>query len=364
MNNDEYGLFIIWNNARFAEKRILETINNYFDMINIFNVHWSKQNFANNLSRFYGENLPKNSFKERECGIGEFLLIIVKDLNPVYKYRKTSKGMKLVNINFFDLKEIFRYWTGGGHKIHGTNDIQEFKHDLMLLLGVSIEDYLKKYSKSKEIIPLEKDIIGTNGWESLEEVFYVLNETINYVVLRNFEQLPEQYTVGTHGDIDFLCENYYNMKKILNAKEESDLKSRVRNHLVISGEKVFFDLRYIGDDYYCNQWEKVILNNRVKNNSFFVPNEEDLKYTLLYHALIHKKRISSDYIEKFKVYFNTESVTFLRDILKEYMNEKKYYFTNPNDISVFFNENNSGMKSSINKKIYFLLFPLINKAVK
>lgn len=362
--NREYGLFIIWSNARNKEEQIHNFIDNNFNILNIFEIEWNKEIFSDNLTRFYGENLPKNSFKEKHCGNDKFLLYVVEDEKPVYKYRKTSKGMKLVNTSFFDSKEILRYWTGGGHKIHATNDVQEFKHDLMLLLDVSIEDYLKKYIKSKDIISIKKDVIGANGWNSLDEVFYVLNETIKYVVLRNFENLPEQYVVGNHGDVDILCDNYYNMQKILNSKEESKISSRVRNYIDVSGKKLFLDLRYVSDNYYCNQWEEHILDNRKKYKCFYIPDNEDLKYSLLYHALIHKKNISPDYITKFKDYFNTDSTVSLCNILKGFMNEKKYCFIDPKDISVFFNENNNEMKSRISKKIYFLLFPLINRIVK
>ena len=215
--NCEYGLFIIWSNARKKEKEIIDDVKNRFELKNIFEIEWTKEFFSKNLTRFYGQNLPKNSSKEKHCGNGKFLLLIVNDNNPIYGYRSTSKGKKYLNVNMFDSKTMYRSWTGQ-HMVHGTNDINEFKHDLMLLLGLNIDDYSKKYSNSEEYIQIKDDIIGFNGWRSLEQVFYVLNETIPYVVLRNFHELPEKHEVGIHSDIDILCSNRDDARKILNAK--------------------------------------------------------------------------------------------------------------------------------------------------
>lgn len=355
----EYGLFILWENSRYKEDNILEDIKKRFEIINIFNVSWNREKFSKNLSRFYGENLPKKSYKEKECGLGSFLLIIVEDIDPVYLNRKTSKGMKKVNVNFFDAKEMYRKWTGGGHKVHSSNDLLEFKHDLMMLLGVNVEDYFKIYKKSVEIINISNNIIGDSGWESLQQIFYVLNESIEYVVLRNFELLPDTYQIGEHGDIDILCNNYYNICSILNSESVSKQKSRVRNKIKINDEIVYFDFRFVGDGYYDRKWEENILLNRVKNKCFYIPNEIDFKYSLLYHALIHKRKISSDYIKKFKFMFDENDNYNL--ILKLFLEEKKYEIINPMDISVFFNEVNSNKKNRILKKMYFNFYPILRK---
>lgn len=156
---EEYGLMIIWKNALFCKDKIIKDVKKRFELVNQFEIEWSKDKFAENLSRFYGENLPKNSFKEKHCGNGNFILLILKDKNPIYKFRKTSKGKKMVNVNFFDSKELYRNWTGS-HMIHATNDVEEFKHDLMLLLGVNVKDYEERYLNKKELIYIKQDIIG------------------------------------------------------------------------------------------------------------------------------------------------------------------------------------------------------------
>ena len=160
----ELHLFIIWENASYKKDEILEDIKKSFEIIKIYKMIWDKDKFSENLSRFYGTNLPAGSGKEQHCGTGPFILIIVKDKNPRYEIRNTSKGDKLVNINMFDKKTYYRELTGGGHKIHATNDIIETEHDLTLLLHQSIEDFLKNVEKSDKEEEKNINLIGTDGW--------------------------------------------------------------------------------------------------------------------------------------------------------------------------------------------------------
>ena len=125
----ETHLFILWENAREKEKEILEDIKKNFEILGLYNIKWNKENFSNNLSRFYGTNLPENSGKEQHCGNGDFLLIVVGIDNPKYEERQTSKGLQIVNTNMFDKKTYYRKLTGGGHKVHATNSEVETNHD-------------------------------------------------------------------------------------------------------------------------------------------------------------------------------------------------------------------------------------------
>ena len=84
----ELHLFIIWENASYKKDEILEDIKKSFEIIKIYKMIWDKDKFSENLSRFYGTNLPAGSGKEQHCGTGPFILIIVKDKNPRQVFRK------------------------------------------------------------------------------------------------------------------------------------------------------------------------------------------------------------------------------------------------------------------------------------
>lgn len=360
----EVHLFILWEKARYNEKIILDDIRKKFKVLGAYNIIWSKDKVSENFSRFYGRKLPANSHKEKHCGTGPFLLIVIEDNSPQYVERKTSKGVEVVNINTFDLKSKYREMTGGGHKIHCTNSKEETDHDLTLLMGLNASDFLTNRSiHSDEVVTLNRDIIGSNGWKDINEFFYVLNNTIQYVVLRNFECLPDQYNIENHGDIDLLVDNLKEFEWISNGVKLSRKKYRVQYYINVGSEKVLLDSRYLGDNYYDSQWEKNILDNRILNkNLFYTPNLVDYFYSLLYHALIHKRRVSEDYIKKLGELFvcmNQKSINSnmfadeqqMINLLDSFMKSNDYEYTEPVDLSVYYN--NSRIKQSISIKRLF-----------
>ena len=135
---------------------MLEDIACNFEILDTIEIVWKKENFAKNLTKFYGVNLPKNSNKEQHCGNGPFLLIIIKDPEPLYQRRRTTSGSRIVNVNLFDSKEMYRKWLGGGHKVHASNDTTESNHDLKNLLGYDLEEIDSIYSSGRKITDYKK----------------------------------------------------------------------------------------------------------------------------------------------------------------------------------------------------------------
>jgi len=351
---EEIHLFIIWSKGIGQKDKILKDISENFTICSIYNTTWSENRFSNNLSRFYGENLPKNSDKEKHCGTDTFCCIIVKDNKPIYATRDTSKGARVVNTKLFDAKQLYRSWTSG-NKIHATDNIEETKLQLALLYGKDYNEYLSQDTFNQNVIDYKNDLIGANGWNSFDELFHVLNLTSNYIVLRNFDNLEEQLTTK-HPDVDILTENKNLTREILNAAKTKNQSYRVQHSVKINNKDINFDIRYVGDNYYDKNWEIELLQSRVKHEKgFYIPNNINLFYSLIYHALIHKQHISEDYIKQFltlSIRLNLDFKvcnlvdTSLLDILFSYMHEHNYDIVEPYDLSVFFNER------LINKKIY------------
>ena len=346
---EELHLFIIWENARNKEKEIVEDINENFKILKIFDVEWSKDEFSNNLSRFYGTNLPKDSAKEIHCGNGKFLLIIVKDDNPIYENRQTSKGEKIVNINMFDKKNYYRKLTGGGHKIHGTDNQMETNHDITLLLGKNVKDFLEEDTREiwdGKIEEISTDLVGAQMWKTTSEMFYALNNCVNYAILRNYESLPEEIYENDHNDIDIICESLQDIAYVLNAVPVFKEEYRVHYKTQVDNRIAYFDLRHIGDKYYYEQMEKDILKERIYNEKgFYTLNPENYFYSLIYHALIQKPSFKADYKEKLMnmkiedTSMNTSNEEYAK-ILKKWFIKKEYIIEEPVDKSVFFNIEN------------------------
>lgn len=373
---NEIHLFIIWEKARIKEEEIINNIKENFKILELRYITWPKQSFSKNLTRFYGQNLPSSSKKIQECGDGEFILVIVEDAFPRYKFRFTSKGTKMVNVNVFDAKEMYRYWTGGGSKIHGTNTVKEVAHDLTLLVGLNAEDYTRYYNRTDNqneflVSKSQDELFGAHGWKSLEELFYALNNCINYVVLRNYEGMPETVTLGKHGDVDFLCEDIKQMELITNSEVVYKNKFRVRRKVRIAEKELFCDFRFIGDCYYDEKWEKNILDTKVLfKNLFYVPDSVNMFYTLLYHALIQKYYIADDYVKKLTDYGDKigvqtdyEQRNSLILLLEEFINKNHYSFVEPKDLSVNYNIQNTNQIESVGHKIRQKTYRLLKKLI-
>lgn len=339
----EIHLFIIWENARYKEDELINVINRRFTILQKRYITWSSENFSSNLSRFYGTKLPDRSAKEQHIGKGEFLLIIVQDDDPKYTSRHTSKGIRIVNINMFDTKQKLREMTGGGHKIHGTDSVTETNHDLTLLIGKNVCDYLNTYQKNmKDIYNENRDLFGCHGWKSVEDIFYVLNNCTEYAVMRNHESLPKEIYVTDHNDIDILCQNKDDCVYALNAKAVFNEKYRVHYFTSLyNGKKIYFDVRYIGDNYYCLQLEIDMLNTKeLSEKGFYVLNDEYYYYTLLYHAFIQKPEMKEDYLKRLQLMRNISLNTNekIAKNLSSWLISKDYYIIKPYDKSVYFNK--------------------------
>lgn len=353
----EIHIFIIWNKARKKESDIITDIKKRFKVLQIYEIHWSEQEFERNLLRLYGNSLKNSSSKKVVCGNGPFLFLVIKDENPKYEKRNTLHGEDIVNVNIFDKKIEYRKITEGGQRIHASNSEKEANRNIGLIVNKSITDFNEE---NKDIKQIHSDLIGSKKWESLEQVFTILNQSLDYVVLRNFEELPTKYNKGFEGDIDILAEDKNEIELITNAEKISPEKFGRRFKILIKNEKVHLDLRYVGDGYLDEEWEKLILKEKIIKNKISVPNNKNYFYSLLYHYLIQKKSLSKIHLMKLhrlgknidkNIEFNKiDNKEQLRENLEKFLTKKNFSYVTPIDNSVFF-DNSFVIKS---KKVKIL----------
>lgn len=178
--------------------------------------------------------------------------------------------------------------------------------------------------------------------ESIKVLFERINGLeINYIVLRNYEDLMADSFLGQHPDIDFLCDNRKVLVDAIDAKTKLDYDDGIHYLVEIGGIEVSIDIREVGDGYYDKKWEQDMLQSRVLFKELcYIPNKENYYYSLLYHALIQKDKVSEDYI---KIFRNIERELKIRDTfnhldrLEAYMEMKNYQYVYPDDICVGFN---------------------------
>jgi predicted RNase H-like HicB family nuclease len=350
MTQSEFHLFVLWSKGTPYYDSVLKRIGQAFAILRVIRLHWQRHLFAANLTRFYGQHLPPGSDKERSCGMGPLTLIVVRDDSPSYAMRQTTSGSSLVNTRVFDLKAHFRSASGGRLPIHATNTPTETAHDLALLLGIDVAAFEQAYpgTWSGEIIDIKRDISGTAGWRSLRELFSILNATVGYVVLRNFDELPDAHRCDLHGDIDLLVDSLVDAVLVANARPVFDDPFRVHYTVAVNGITIPFDFRYCGDDYYDPCWQKDLLaSRRLAPGGFYVPHPEQHFYSLLYHAAVHKTAVSLEYQEKLAALAVGLGIALpqgkffdeprrLRSFLQRFMSPRGYRFTRPHDPSVIF----------------------------
>jgi hypothetical protein len=341
MDKFNFYIFVIWERARENEDYIFSEINKKFSIKNVYEIEWKKENFPNNLRRFYGPGKVGDVDKKTNlCKTGPFLLVIVSDPSPIYEKQRTSKGMELVNINLFECKRDLRNTTKKGYAIHCSLTKKETNDDITLLLGKNLEDYEKEINSNWDgrIKQLKSDLIGQNGWKNMQELLYVLNSTVNYVVLRNYDGILENLAEYNHADIDILTDEYIRIPYITNGGKAS-FNEKFPKTVKIDNNKIKFDFGYPEDGYYDEKWLKDVLKRRVLHEGIYVPSKKDYFYTLLYHAVIHQKNICTEYKNKLKnlakeMKMNNfsqdtfENIELAKIILENYMEKNKYHYTN------------------------------------
>lgn len=186
------------------------------------------------------------------------------------------------------------------------------------------------------------------NYSSIKEVIELLNKSnVPYLILRNYENLlNDEIYVSGHEDIDLLCEKSEDIVRVLNA-EQSDfhkkgiVKDRTHYYIYIADKKVDLDLRHCGDGYYCEKWERDMLRTCVLFNGFYVPNKIDYFYSLIYHAVLQKKVLSEEYLdrlwtmaEELQIPLKTkEELTFIKE-LENFMSKRGYNFTYTSDFYI------------------------------
>lgn len=179
-------------------------------------------------------------------------------------------------------------------------------------------------------------------WKDTQELFQKLNQTCNYVILRNYEEIGEkEFLMDAHPDIDLLCDNSKKLKKQLKiVKNPGHIRHADHYWVKIGDRMVEIGVRYVGDLYYDTEWEKHMLDKKILHTEgFYVMDEENYFYSLLYHAYFQKKKLSEDYPVRFQKMARAIGISAATEqeslaALFQYMKEKSYFVTCPKDITI------------------------------
>jgi len=151
------------------------------------------------------------------------------------------------------------------------------------------------YSKEKGI---NSTLLGQDYWESLSFLFKTLNNHCNWAILRNFEGLNDDYHFEKGEDIDILCDNMNLFIAISNAKKREEDFGSCSYFIKIKNQKVFFDIREVGDKYFDPVWSLNMLNNKIYKGFTPVLSNKDYFFSLLYHSKLQKFKIKREYVKR------------------------------------------------------------------
>ncbi len=279
-------LLIIWQNGRAVEEQILAETLRRFDVLATIEIQWSPEHIDNNFKRFY-KHIPTDRVqgKAAQVGAGAFICVLFEDLHPLYQYRQTVSGsIELANVNVLDLKRDSRERCGG-YFVHSSGSPDEFFEQAALLFEANqLRDILEGQWRGDRKT-LARDLSGSQGWHDFAELFSVLRYCSPYVVLRNFEFLPDAFFENDK-DVDILCANSIDLRLAANATVRDQVEGCVKLNIKVAGVDVPFDVRRVGDDYYDANWQRAILKHRTCGaGGIFRPRDDDYFFSLYYQNI-------------------------------------------------------------------------------
>ena len=315
------------------------------------------------IDQFYNKKISKNTNKLKN----NIYVYIIKSIDPVFKPNKMifTKDERIVDHKIFSFKKKIR--KNKLSTIHISDNFEESKRNAIF------------FSKSIKNFPAAYFFQTQNIFRSEKEFFKKLNKNkkLKYVVLRQRK--------SKNDDIDILVNDYFifkrtsdchsykkkNLKLISNAGDPiEDNGFKVSNFIKIKDEIIKLDVRFIGDGYLDSQWQKKILDKRVLKLNYYIPNNENYIFSLIYHIVYHKGFIDKKYNNILKKSFKLRSIDLIKitKIIQDYLSLKKYKITRPLDLTipVTYQLNNFSIKSEfqlVNNQIDNRNFSGANKMI-
>ena len=338
----ELGLFVLTSSLRSEQGWLLDHLRARFEIRGVHEVHWTPELAAANFARLF----PAEPSAASIDPVVETPLLVVTAVD-------SAPEGKPANVAFAETVAAMRAHTAGGLRAHGSDSATRAARDLMLLLGSAPEEYLAEHPRpwAGDVEQVRRDLSGAGGWASPTELLRVLNHTVRYLIIRNFEGMPQSLHVNFHEDVDLLTDDYPGLAAVMNARPHPRcvLPCGGPHWVQIAGKDMWFDLRFVGDRYFDPTWAREILDRRVYQTAgFFSPNPIDYFESLAYHAVIHKPFLSEDYKERLTTMAATlgrsgweraalDDPACVRALLDGILRARGCAYRRPLDVNVFYN---------------------------
>ena len=230
--------------------------------------------------------------------------------------RIKSSKIKLLSLEIFNHSQNVLISKNG--KVFSTdlntNALYEFLEMKLSKISFLITDTTYQYNALKLILPeicinkqnskiskfdLKGNLLGSEHWNSLFELFAFLNKTSQWMILRNFELLSDTYKFKKGDDIDILCEDLEYFTALMNAKRR--FGGRCSYFVTVNNYNIPLDIRFIGDKYFDPLWASDMLKRKKFKSLIPIPSKLDYFFSLLYHVKLQKLDVKKIYIKRLDI---------------------------------------------------------------
>lgn len=345
MEAQEVYLVIFWKNSGISIDKGRDLIQAEGYECSLCPASLAKVDQVGFIERLYFQSVTNFQEKIQRVGLDDFIVGIIKDKNPDYGLAKTSRGYAHVNKNMLFLKNALRGVSRVGDGVHISDSKKEAEHNIFITFSITYQQ-ANNYLSSLNFAPF---IL-----KKIDDIFQLLNESMRYVVQRNFHEIDDR-SLANHGDIDLLLEDAQAAAFLLNAVPATEDSTRRLYEVKTADGMYRFDFRDCSDGYYDHAWAEKILAERKRSECgrFYIPSDQDLFYMLAYHAIFHKHDLNPEYLEFLKEFSqkNTDkSLNTWQEVfasLSRFLQKNKLSISVPKDKTVKLNPFNyiaSGLK--------------------
>lgn len=296
-------LFIVWPDAFDFVDRIRDDLSQDFRILADVRLQWSQQHVQNNLRRLYRQPVlsePDATFISPKAS-KPFLHVfyVESSSNEIALHASATLEIERINPAFANKKDIYRQWivdSGVEYPflVHSAARLDELRLQTVLLFGTEQASALWA-GQPLGMAELKRDVTGAAGWASLREAFDALDHSIDWCVLRGWEDLPDHFSSN---DLDILVDNPKSASSALGLLHNLE-GSNIRSGLMrLSDQDIKCDLHWTGDGYLDAVWENHLLSNRVKESNVFRPNSEDAFFSLIYSEYVHRHQERPEKIDR------------------------------------------------------------------
>lgn len=193
-------------------------------------------------------------------------------------------------------------------------------------------------------------------------------KTKGFVIVSHFLTDIKQSLLESDADLDILCRTTRIKKEIirlLRAKKiwKNNLSSGY--YFFINDKKINLDLFEINDCFYPKKWETKMLNNVILRQGFPVLEENDFKYSYLYHVFFHKTTVDDLSLQKMRLFFsNKQNVNWFLEELISFMDINHYHFYKTLDMKRVNNISKMEISSRTKTTLYVLISHLLYRFSK